>query len=209
LNKPLIAHSIQQALDSKLFEIVAVSSDSNEILETAKKWGAQFCLTRPQEMALDTSPKVPAIRHALLETEKYLGQTFDTLVDLDCTSPLRTVSDIEAVVSLLESTQAQNVITGCPARRSPYFNLVEVNDRGVAHLSKSPPGAVVRRQDAPRCFDMNASIYAWTRQALVDNNAVFLPTTALYEMKEEQAYDIDSELDFEWVELIATRHGFL
>ena len=87
-------------------------------------------------MASDQAAKLPAIRHCAAEVEKRTGVQFDTFVDLDATSPLRISDDIMGAVSLLEEKQVSNVITGMPARRSPYFNLVEVNENGVARLSK-------------------------------------------------------------------------
>jgi N-acylneuraminate cytidylyltransferase/CMP-N,N'-diacetyllegionaminic acid synthase len=200
--KPLIAHSILQALESKLFDAVAVSSDSDEILETAKQYGVQVLVRRPDEMATDTAPKAPAIAHCLTEAERMLGSTFDVLVDLDATSPLRLVEDIVGAVALLESTGVSNVITGAPARRSPYFNLVELSAQGFVELSKAPPAAVVRRQDSPRCFDMNASIYVWRRDVFVVSPKVFYADTKLFEMPEDRSQDIDSELDFQIVNLI-------
>lgn len=203
--KPLIAHSILQALESKLFDAVAVSSDSEEILEAAGQFGAHVMVRRPDEMATDTAPKVPAIYHCMAEAERVFGTTFDVLVDLDATSPQRSVGDIVGAVSLLEETWVSNVITGAPARRSPYFNLVELNQQGFAQLSKSLPVAIVRRQDSPRCFDMNASIYVWRRSAFVAEPKIFYADTRLFEMPEERSHDIDSELDFEIVRLLMER----
>ena len=87
--KPLIAHSIDQAKRTGLFAAVAVSSDSEEIIETASAWGADLVIRRPEEMATDRAGKLPAIRHAALTAEERLGRKLDILVDLDCTSPLR------------------------------------------------------------------------------------------------------------------------
>ena len=153
-------------------------------------------------MASDTSPKVPAIRHCVKEVEKITGQRFDTLVDLDATSPLRTSEDIVAAVALLEEKEVANVITASPARRSPYFNLVELNELGVVELSKLPKTPIVRRQDAPKCYDMNASIYVWKYEALFRDPAIFQKDTLLYVMPEDRSIDIDSELDFMFVEFL-------
>ena len=203
--KPLIAHSILRALESKLFDAVAVSSDSEEILEAARQFGAHVLVRRPDEMATDTAPKVPVIYHCMAEAERMLGATFEVLVDLDATSPLRLADDIVGAVSLLEETGVSNVITGTPARRSPYFNLVELNPQGYVQLSKPLPDAIVRRQDSPRCFDMNASIYVWRRAAFVAEPKIFYTDTRLFEMPEERSQDIDSELDFEIVRLLMAR----
>ena len=200
--KPLLAHSILQAGASGLFQAIAASSDSDAILAVAKQWGADFLIERPPHLATDQAPKIPVIRHCLRKAEELARQTFDVIVDLDVTSPLRRISDIIAVVELLEAKQVSNVITGTPARRSPYFNLVELSDRGVVQLSKPMPEPVFRRQDAPQCYDMNASVYAWQREALLESPTVFNHDTLLHIMPQERSVDIDSELDFQFVRLL-------
>ena len=202
--KPLIAYTIEQAKRSGLFDVVAVSSDSEQILRIAQEYGADLLVTRPAEMATDTAAKLPVIRHAVEEVERQRGRAFDTCVDLDATSPLRTVDDIRQAVALLETTGAGNVITAMPARRSPYFNLVEVDQDGKVGLSKPVATPFVRRQDAPQCYDMNASIYVWRRATLFDVPSIFNADTQLYVMPEERSIDIDSELDFRFVEFIMT-----
>lgn len=200
--KPLIGHSIEQALASKLFDVVAVSSDSEQILQFASQAGAHCLVRRPDELATDTAAKLPAIRHCVAEVEKGHARRFDTLVDLDATSPLRSVDDICAAVALLEGSGAGNVITAMPARRSPYFNMVELDALGSVHLCKPAVPPFVRRQDAPACFDMNASIYVWRREVLFESSSIFNPDTRLYVMPEERSIDIDSELDFRLVEFL-------
>lgn len=202
LGKPLIAYTIEQAQRSGLFDVIAVSSDSELILEAARQAGADQLISRPDELATDTAAKLPVIRHCVSTVERVSGQRFATLVDLDATSPLRSVQDIRDAVALLEDTGVGNVITAMPSRRSPYFNLVEVNAAGVVGLSKPLQAGIVRRQDAPLCYDMNASIYVWQHDALFDGDSVFRADTRLHVMPEERSIDIDSELDFRLVELL-------
>ena len=203
LGKPLIAHSIEQALASGLFDLVAVSSDSEQILEIAREAGAHCLVRRPAELATDSAAKLPVIRHCVSEVEKQQhGRRFETLVDLDATSPLRSVDDIRAAVALLESSNAGNVITAMPARRSPYFNLIELDASGIVRLSKPVDPPFVRRQDAPQCFDMNASIYVWRHDVLFGSSSIFNADTRLHVMPEERSIDIDSELDFRFVEFL-------
>lgn len=200
--RPLIAHTIDQALASGLFEEVAVSSDSRRILDASADAGATILIERPAEMATDTAGKIPAIRHALVEVERLRVSRYDILVDLDVTSPLRSVDDIRGVVRLLQDTGADSVITGTSAHRSPYFNLVERRADGTVGLSKPSDPPILRRQDAPACFDMNASIYAWWRDHLVGDPRLFYPTTRLFEMPPQRSWDIDSPLDFDIVEFL-------
>ncbi len=200
--KPLIAHSIKQAKATGLFDYIAVSSDSAEILDAAKSFGVDYLIKRPDEMATDQAGKLPAIQHCVAEVERLSGKRFDTIVDLDATSPLRNVEDICKAVDQLERSGAGNLITAMPARRSPYFNLVEVTEEGTVMLSKPLSTPILRRQDAPKCYDMNASIYVWKHQALFDGSSIFKGDTRLYVMPEERSIDIDSELDFKFVEFL-------
>lgn len=197
---PLIAHTILQAQNSKLFDVISVSSDSDDILKVAKDYGVNFAIKRPDELATDTAAKLPVIQHAFLESEKQSGFTFQTAVDLDCTSPLRSVDDlINSVKKFEESKTASNLITGAHARRSPYFNLVQATEAGFVELAGKPAKPILRRQDAPICYDMNASIYIWSRENLLNSTKVIQPNTIIFEMPEERSIDIDSQFDFEIV----------
>jgi CMP-N,N'-diacetyllegionaminic acid synthase len=203
-SKPLTVYSIEQALATKLFDQIVVSSDSAEIRNVALANGATYAVERPFELASDTAPKLPAIRHCVESSEKKFGQ-FEVIIDLDATAPLRNPEDILGALELLKTTNSDNVITGTPAHRSPYFNLVETNEQGIVHLSKQPRAAVDRRQDSPECFDMNASIYVWRRHALFENETLFTKSTRLFVMPRERSIDIDSQADFDMVEWLMTK----
>lgn len=202
--RPLVAHTVEQAVRSGQFSEIAISSDSEAIIEAAMSAGATIAVRRPADMASDNAGKLPAIAHCVLQAEAASGETFDIVVDLDATSPLRSIEDIHGAISMLETTGATSVITAAPARRSPYFNLVERSPDGVVRLSK-PGQGILRRQDSPPCFDMNASIYVWRRDPFVADPAVFYDDTRLFEMPEERSHDIDTALDFEWVSFLMRR----
>ena len=181
--RPLMAYTIEQAIISDLFDHVIVSTDSNEIADTAKKYGARTWFLRPSKLATDESPKLPVIRHALLEAEKYYGYNFDIIVDLDVTSPLRKVSDITNAYKQFVNEESDILITGTPARKNPYFNMVE-KINGQLQQVKNLKIAPSRRQDAPEVFEMNASIYIWKRKALLNNDTLFTQNTSIYVMPE-------------------------
>jgi CMP-N,N'-diacetyllegionaminic acid synthase len=202
LGKPLIAYTLQQAKKSGLFEYIAVSSDSDLILEAAGQWGADLLVKRPDEMAGDSAAKIPAIRHCVEQAEAHYQKQFETIIDLDVTSPLRLVADLIDSHRMFVEKQASNLITAAPARKSPYFNMVEVGKDGLVRLSKPLEVPVVRRQDAPACYDMNASIYIWTRESLFSSLSVFQERTELYVMPEDRSVDIDTETDLELVTLL-------
>lgn len=200
--KPLIAHSIEQALNSKIFEHVVVSTDSDDIAKVAQEYGAEVFFKRPENLAGDSAAKLPVIKHAFTSSEEYYDETYDILVDIDATSPLRLKEDIVGCVDLLIEKECPNVITAAESRRSPYFNLIEKNSVGSWAPAKKLKNEIVRRQDAPVCYDMNASIYVWKRDSILNDTSIFLDDTALYVMPEERSIDIDSPIDFKLVELL-------
>ena len=153
-------------------------------------------------MASDTAGKLDVIKDVFKRSEEYYNRTFDYLIDLDATAPLRSVEDIINSFNQFKENNNDNLITAMPSRRSPYFNLVEQDKDGKVYLSKKLDGAVVRRQDAPKSYDMNASIYIWKRDVILNEGSLFLEKTGLYVMPEERSIDIDNELDFKFVEFL-------
>ena len=201
-SKPLIAYTIEQAKESDLFEHIVISTDSDDIAAIAKEYGAEVFFKRSAEMASDTAGKLDVIRDAFQRSEKYYNETFDYLIDLDATAPLRSVEDITQSFEQFLKNNNDNLVTAMPSRRSPYFNLVEVDNKGKVYLSKTLNDSVVRRQDAPKSYDMNASIYIWKRDIILNSNTLFLEKTGLYVMPEERSIDIDNELDYKFVEFL-------
>lgn len=195
--RPLIAWTIERALACGQFDCVAVSSDSQDILNLA---GGCWAIPRPAELASDEAPKLPAIRHAARAAETASGIRFDTLVDLDCTSPLRIDDDIASAIMRLETGSYGNIISVTPARHLPDFNMLKLID-GIPEIYAKPYNALTRRQGARAAFDCNASIIAWKRDVLfccpIINDA-----TGLYVMPRERSIDIDDELDFKIVEML-------
>ena len=147
--KPLIAYTIEQAKESGLFDHIVISTDSDEIAEIAEEYGAEVFFKRSAEMASDTAGKMDVIRDAFVRSEAYYSKTFDYQIDLDATAPLRNVEDIIQAFKQFITDNNDNLITAMPSRRSPYFNLVEVNKSGKVELSKKLDTSILRRQDAP------------------------------------------------------------
>jgi len=200
--KPLIAYTIEQAKISGLFDHIVISTDSEDIATIAKEYGAEIFFKRSPEMASDTAGKLDVIRDAFERSESYYNETFDYLIDLDATAPLRSVEDITQSFKQFLDSNNDNLITAMPSRRSPYFNLVEVDNKGKVYLSKTLDDAIVRRQDVPKSYDMNASIYIWKRDIILNEKSLFLEHTGLYVMPEERSIDIDTEFDYRFVEFL-------
>ena len=203
--RPLIAWSLTQAREAALFDLIAVSSDAPTILEAARDAEAGLMVRRPDALATDTVSVLPAIVHCLEAAEAHLGRSADSLTYLQATSPTRDPADITACMDLFETHRPGSVVTGCAAKSSPYFSLLEECPGGTVGLSKPTDPPVVRRQDAPRCFDMNGSVYVFDRDRFVADPRVLYPDTRLHEMPEDRSVDIDTPLDWALAELVMAR----
>jgi CMP-N,N'-diacetyllegionaminic acid synthase len=203
--KPMIAWSVEQAKASGVFDHIVISTDSDQIAEAARQAGGEVFFRRSAELSEDKAAKLPVFHDALMRSEEHFGTRFEYYVDLDATSPLRLPSDIVGAMDLFMSGAWDNLITGMHARRSPYFNLVEDVGGNRVEIAKKTAVPIVRRQDAPVCYDMNASIYIWTRESLLECTDVLGPNTGIYVMPEERSIDVDSELDFNFVEYVMSR----
>lgn len=199
--KPLIFYTINQAKEWGKGRNTVVSTDSEEIAKIAKEFGAEVPFMRPAELATDKAGKVAVIRHTLVYCEEIFEEVYDAVMDLDITSPVRKVHDLENAFNLFLETKPKTLFSVTPAHRNPYFNMVEEAVDGKVHLCKE--GNFARRQDAPKVYEMNASIYIYDKKFLLDGNEnVVSDNSIIYKMGDESRIDIDSELDFKFVEFL-------
>lgn len=196
--KPLIVHTIEQARACRAIDGVYVSTDDPKIADVARAAGAQVPFLRPAELATAEAPKLPVIRHLVAALEQ-AAVAIERIVDLDPTSPLREIGDIDACIRILDR-ETDVVITGYEADKNPYFNMVEYGPEGTVRLVKHPERPLAARQAAPKVYAMNASIYVWHRRTL--EKGLWEGRAKLYVMPRERSIDIDSELDFKLVELL-------
>ncbi|MFN3440383.1 MAG: acylneuraminate cytidylyltransferase family protein [Acidovorax sp.] len=202
--KPLIAWTIEQALDCGEADHVFVSTDSEEIAAAARAHGAQVPFVRPAELATATSGKLPVIQHLVEWVEANLGPV-TRIIDLDPTSPLRDIADINACATMLDA-DTDVVITGYESDKNPYFNMVEQKPGGFYERVRKPASEVVGRQLAPKVYAMNASIYAWHRHTLT-SSLWSTHRIRLHAMPRERSIDIDHPIDFDLVELLMKKKG--
>ena len=199
---PLIGHTILQALESKLIDRLIVSTDSEEIAEVARSFGADVPFLRPSELAQDTSSKWPVFIHAL-EFVENLGENIEYLVDMDVTVPLKSTGDIDNAISLaLSRKDVDVVITGYEPERNPYFNMMEIQEDGYAHIVKKSSKPIVRRQDAPIVYSLSPAAYVVKKSALYEYEHWSKAKCLISPMPRERAIDIDSQLDFQLIEFI-------
>lgn len=199
--KPLIAYSIEQAkrLENKWSIKLALSTDDSAIKLKAAEFGLFTDYLRPQYLATDAAGKVETIKDLLFYEEKLAGYKFDFILDLDVTSPLRTLEDLEKSLELMiANPSAKTLLSVNNAARNPYFNMVEENQSGFYSLVKTnPDGSVMTRQSAPKVYELNASFY-WYRRSFFDANckSVITDRSLVYPM-DHVCFDLDHPIDFQ------------
>ena len=145
--------------------------------------------------------------------EKFYNEKYEIFVDLDCTNPLRDVTDVSNTIKQLRESRERGVdtvFTVCKARKNPYFNLVEADKSGAMRISKSIVPTIIRRQDAPKVYEHVASIYAILPNHLFKRDHLLSGHAEGYDIGTDKSLDIDSEFDFQLVEyLMKKKHGLL
>jgi len=189
---PLIAFTIVAALKSGLFDKVMVSTDSEEIAEVARLYGAWVPFLRYAEFAQDTSKTIDAVVSDKVRLEE-IGERFDEFVLLQCTSPFRTAQDIQGAVALAEKVHA-GVVSISPVEEHPIL-MRTVDEIGkVSRVLNC--SSTCRRQDMPPYYRVNGAIYVNFWEDLS-------PTLSLndnpygYVMEKKDSLDIDTKADLE------------
>lgn len=203
--KPLIAFAIEIAFEfEKSFPaIISLSTDSETILSVSKSLGIDTDYLRAQHLATDSSGKIEVIKDLLFYEENKHNTIFDYIVDLDITSPLRTVKDLERGYDILSKHPvAVNLFSVSPARKNPYFNMVEQKPDGFVKIAKPTSGNILSRQSAPHVFDINASFYIYKREFFREGFTSPVTDRSLMYIMPEFCIDIDDEMDFKIIKYL-------
>lgn len=208
--KPLVYYTLSAAeLFIKAKPTVSVdiclNTDSEALAQlVAKKYPEVVYLPRGQALAGDTVPKMAVFQDSLVRMEQKTGKTYDYVMDLDITSPLRTGQDIvNAYEQKASRPDLDLVFSVTESRRNPCFNMAR--DCG-DHVEKGVDTATyTARQQAPVFYDVNASIYVFARSFLANNTTGILweGKIGASKMLDTAILDIDSEEDFLLMEVIA------
>lgn len=199
--KPLIDWSLDQLINSSKIDIVVVSTDDEDIYDHSIRKGTLDIGLRPFELSDDKTSKWNVWQHSLQETEKKVGE-IELFVDLDCTSPLREIEDINNSIELFLEKKPDMVMSCCIARKNPYFNLVELDENGSLKISKKPKVEIHSRQNVPIVYEHAASTYVLDPNYLKNAVSLYEGYVIPYIMPSERCWDIDSEFDFKIVEFL-------
>ena len=205
VGKPLIAHAIEHALAVPRIERVIVSTDSTDIAQVARDFGAEVPFMRPAELATDDSPEWLSWRHAVDFVRQEEGCLPSVMVSVPTTAPLRRPQDIEQCLNLFFGGGADVVVTVSAAHRSPYFNMVQNCSDGTVEIVIPSLRGISRRQDLPVVFDMTTVAYVADPEFVLRKDSIFQGRVKAVEIPPERAMDIDTLLDFDIAEFLLSR----
>jgi len=203
--KPLYLHTVEQAKAWGCGKI-SISTDCQEILDSGPLYAS--IIKRPSLLCQNHTPKLDAIRHTVKIMELRHDEEYNIVIDLDITNPLRSPLDIEQAYRLFVARKNPVLFSVTRARRNPYFNQVRAYRDFISTPAGDEQSTVYRRQDAPDVYDLNCSIYIYDRDWLMfrENLTPIIPNATLYLMKDWQAFDLDTPVDWEIVKMLYSKY---
>ncbi|WP_217269752.1 acylneuraminate cytidylyltransferase family protein [Neobacillus endophyticus] len=191
--KPLIAYTIEAAINSGCFDMVMVSTDSEKYAEISRKYGAEVPFLRSKSTSEDCSSSWDVVREVLSRLSK-IGKEFDIITLLQPTSPLRNCDDIRAAIELFNTKNASYVTSICEAEHSPL--LCNTIDESLSMNGFLNMENLKRRQELPLYYRLNGAIYIIKKTFLESGEFFYGLKSFAYIMPNERSIDIDTKLDF-------------
>jgi len=201
-NKPLIAHTIESAIKSDLFQNVIVSTDDKEIAKIAKKYGAEIPFMRPKKLATDNASFDRVMLHGVKELKKQ-GYDFDIIVNRDCTAPFIQENDMKSAINLLKRKKCDLICAVYKQHHNPYFNMMELNSKHHLKFSKKN-NSISGRQNAPVVYQLNG-LFVLDVKSLLKYKKFYMPKTLPFEISPESGFMIDTEFEFQIADCIAQK----
>lgn len=201
--KPLLAYSIEAALQSGIFDCVHVSTDSDSYAEIGRKYGADIPFLRSDEMATDSAGSWDVVLE-VIQKYKDLGQTYDMVTLLQPTSPLRNKEDIISAYMEYKEKKAQAIVSVCEMEHSPLWSNVLPNDLSMEGFVKHQANR--QRQKLDKYYRINGAIYMVSVPFLEDGTNIYRQGCYAYVMDSRKSIDIDTQLDFDIAEYLVVKN---
>lgn len=202
--KPLMAYSIEAAIQSGLFDEIMVSTDSEEYAVIARKYGAAVPFMRSEGTASDSASSDAVIEEVLREYEK-IHKEFDSFCLLQPTSPLRTADDIVRAYELFEEKKPLAVVSVCEPEHTPLW-CGQLPDSG-EFVDFINSDSLKRRQDSEKYYRLNGAVYIVDcARYLSGERDYYKNGSYAYIMQRENSVDIDTEIDFIIAEALMKSH---
>ena len=196
--KPLIHYSIEVAQQIFNNEDICVSTDSDKYIKVAENTGLRIPFVRPETLSTDNATTQDVLLHCL-DFYEQKGVFYDYILLLQPTSPFREKKHLEDI--LMENNEDCDMIVSVKETDSnPYYVLLEENEEG--YLKKLMKGEFTRRQDCPKVYEYNGSMYLIRVSSMKEKLISSFTKIKKYEMHSKYSLDIDSEIDFKLAEVL-------
>jgi CMP-N,N'-diacetyllegionaminic acid synthase len=194
--KPLLGYTAEAALQSRRLTRVVLSTEDDEIANVGRQYGLDVPFLRPQNLAMDSSPTLDVVIHALKSLDE-AGDTFDSVCLLQPTNPFRRTVDIDNCIELFERSGADSVISvlPVPAEYNPGWVYWQ-DEEGRLLISTGDDEPVTRRQDLPNAYHRDGSVYVTRTETILARNSLYGDCVLGYEMSPEFSVNIDTEEDW-------------
>ncbi|MDO6759747.1 acylneuraminate cytidylyltransferase family protein [Tamlana sp. 2_MG-2023] len=196
--KPLIAHTIEAAVNSKAISKVIVSTDSEEIAKVAKNYGAEVPFMRPSYLAGDDAKSIDVYQYTIQRMEKEQQSVINEIVVLQPTSPLRTAQHIDDAAHLFNLNQADSVISYCKEEHPIFWHKFITEDGKFEDIFQED--YLKNRQEIRSTYYPNGAIYIFKKELLF-NNKYYTENSFSYIMPRQSSIDIDTIDDFKMCEI--------
>jgi len=197
--KPLIAWTIEEAKKSLYIDRLILSSEDDEIIQTAKQFNCEVPFVRPKELAKDDTPGIEPVIHAI----NILPEKYDYVCLLQPTSPLRRVKDIDGCIEKCIDLNASSCVSVCEVDQHPYW-MYEIRKNEI--LIPFFQNKIARRQELPKIFTLNGAVYIASIKKILQQKTFLSDDTLGYVMNKEDSIDIDNQLDLLIIDAILKRH---
>lgn len=204
-NKSLIQYTIEVTINSGLFDEVFVSTDSKIIADIALNLGASVPFIRPKHLSQDTSSSVDVMLHALDWFRINHERSFDYILLLQPTSPLRNFEDISNCIDLMDRNPAASSIVSVTEISEPHPDKmfkISKNNTLESYNEKYKKPFEGRRQDLTPVYSRNGAIYLINVEHLLHKKSIYCGITIPYQMPFERSVNIDSYNDLTVMEAI-------
>lgn len=200
--KPLIAYTIEAALQCEYIDEVMVTTDSNEIAEISRMYGASVPFLRSSDLATDTASSIAVVVDVVQFYKNKLNENYDIIMLLQPTSPLRTKDDIKAALELYMYSGMKSLASVCEVQDHPILirTIQEGSLKGIVETK-----AAIRRQDMPRFYKVNGAIYI-NKEEEITMSLNFNNNEIAFIMEKDHSVDIDEPMDVELVRALIEKN---
>jgi CMP-N,N'-diacetyllegionaminic acid synthase len=206
LGKPLLVYTAEAALAAKRLTRIVLSTEDEEIARVGRQCGLDVPFMRPLELAQDETPTIPVLQDVVRKLEAS-GEYYDAVFTLQPTNPLRRASDIDGAIELLERTGADSVISFVDVGEKHPARMKFIDSDG--RVTDPPFGEKFegqRRQDLPRLYLREGSIYLTRVLVLMEQNSVKGQDCRAWLVPQDRACNIDTPFDLFLAEQILKYH---